>query len=494
MTPFQKLEESYAEVADLAHSISLLSWDQQTQMPPRGAEARGNQIATLEGILHERLTAPALGDLLDQANSAPDQTDRQRAWLREFEFSRARKMTLPGSLVKELALETSRAFGVWSQARKKSDFALFAPNLGRIVELKKQEAECYGYEKTPWNALVPDYERGLTADSITTLFAPLRDATTRLLDRILGSKQIDTSFLNQKWDTGIQREFGLRVARDLGYDMASGRQDIAAHPFCTTIGHGDVRITTRYSESRLLDALLGTIHEAGHAMYEQGLPESDARSPLFDAPGLGVHESQSRFWEIRIAHSRPFWSHYLPTLKQYFPGQLDGVDDEAFYRAANRVEPTLIRVEADEVCYNLHVIIRFELEVRIFNGELSVADLPAAWNDLYKRYLGIDVPNDAQGCLQDVHWAYGSFGYFPTYTVGNIYCAMLTEKMQADIPTMWDDCAAGRFDAILGWLRQNIHRHGKRFGAVELIEQATGHKVSCDALIRHLEGKYSEIY
>ncbi len=396
--------------------------------------------------------------------------------------------------MREEALEESKSFESWTRARRDKNFKAFAPNLRKMIEINKQKAECFGYEGTPWNALSPPYERGLDADKITELFAPLKEATVALIDKIRGAKQVETGFLGQKWDMSQQREFGLRVARDVGYDMNAGRLDVAAHPFCCQVGANDVRITTRYSESMLFDSLLSIVHEAGHAMYEQGYPDEFIRTPLYDAPSLGVHESQSRFWEVRIAHSRPFWSHYYPILQQHFPGCFDGVDLDTFYKAANRVEPSFIRVESDEVCYNLHIIIRFEIEVAIFAGELDVEDIPAAWNERYKKYLGLDVPHDSLGCLQDVHWAHGAFGYFPTYTVGNIYCAMLVEKMEKDIAAMWDQVSNGRFEEILEWLRKNIHSKGTLLEPRDLIEQATGSPVSTEPIINYLNAKYQDIY
>lgn len=494
MNAFDLVRQKYAEIADLSHAAALLSWDQQTYMPPRGATDRGHQLATLSGIIHERLTAPELGDLIEKASGAPDVASDQRAFLRELSFSRERSMKLPAALVKELTLEASKSFEVWTRARKARNFALFQPSLARMIDLTRQAAECWGYKDTPWDALVPDYERGLTAARVEKIFKPLRDATVKLLGRITTRPQVETRFLEQKWSIDAQREFGMRVARDIGYDMTAGRQDIAAHPFCTNFSIGDVRITTRFSETSLVDGLFGIIHECGHALYEQGFNPEDARTPLAQAPGLGIHESQSRFWEVRIAQSEPFWRHYLPIMQQYFPGQLDDVTPGQFYRAVNIIEPDFIRVEADEITYNLHIIIRFELEVRIFRGELSAVDIPAAWNELYKKYLGLDVPDDAKGCLQDVHWAYGSFGYFPTYTLGNIYCAMLVEKMQRDLPRLWSDVGGGRFGTVLGWLRANIHRHGRRYDAPELVERVTGKAITCEPLIKHFEAKYGEIY
>lgn len=491
-TSYEELRELYGEIADLDHASALLSWDQQTYMPPRGSESRGRQLATLSGLSHEKLSNPRIEELL---NTVEDEGDPVRAgFLRELKYQRERKLKLPASLVKEMTLETSRAFDVWRQARREKNFQLFSPNLDRVIQLTRQAAECFGYEKTPWDALVPDYERGSSAEKLTAILAPLRDATVKLLEQIRSKPQVPTGFLEQKWDLAQQREFGLRVARDIGYDFAGGRQDVAPHPFCTTLGFGDVRITTRYKEDALLDAVGSTVHEAGHALYEQGFAPELARTPLFDAPSLGMHESQSRFWEIRIAQSRPFWGHYLPILHQYFPGQLDGVGLDDFYRGINRVEPSYIRVESDEVCYNLHVMIRFEIEQRIFDGSLETAGIPETWNRLYKEYLGVTVPNDALGCLQDVHWAYGSFGYFPTYSLGNICCAMLVEKMEHDMPGIWESVQEGRFVGILAWLRENIHRYGRLYGTPELMKRVTGKEISADALVRYLQAKYTEIY
>lgn len=490
---FERLQELCGEIGDLGGASALLGWDQQTYMPPRGAEARAKQMSTLSGVIHERVTAPELGDLLGELQQE-DGEAWQGAFLRELAYRRERSMKLPASLVRETALETARAFDIWVLARRRKDFKEFAPALAKVIDLTRQAAECWGYEETPWNALVPDYERGMTAASIEKVLAPLRGFTSTLLDKIRSRPQVETRFLDQKWSIDRQREFGLRVARDIGYDMNAGRQDIAAHPFCTTIGFGDVRITTRYAEDNPLDSLLATIHESGHALYEMGMPEKFARSPLQEAPSLGMHESQSRFWEVRVGHSRAFWKHYQPIMSQYFPGQLDGVDAEAFYRAANRIEPGYIRVESDEVCYNLHVILRFELELLIFNGELSVEDLPAEWNRRFEAYFGIKVPDDSKGCLQDVHWSGGAFGYFPTYSLGNVYNAMLVEKMNADMPEMWDQVASGEFARILGWLRENIHQHGAVYHAPELIKRVTGKDVDAAPLMKYLETKYQEIY
>ena len=492
---FQRLRELYGEVADLSFTMALMHWDQQTQMPPRASAARASQMATLSSLIHEKMVAPELGDLVGELQAGGEKhSEIDRAFLRELAYQRERQLKLPAPLVHEFAQARAEGFDVWRRARQEKKFATFAPALRRLVALTFQAAECWGYEGTPWNALVPDYERGMTAERLEEILSPLRDATVRLLEKILAAPRVDTSFLDQKWDIPRQREFGARVAADLGYDFSAGRLDIAPHPFSTTLGYGDSRITTRYSEESALDSLTAIIHEAGHSMYEQGFPQELARTPLFDAPSLGLHESQSRFWEVRIGCTQAFWRHYLPVMKQYFPGQLEGVDTWKFYRALNRVQPDFLRVESDEVCYNLHVILRFEIEQMIFAGNLAVDDLPEAWNEKVKSYFGLDVPDDAKGCLQDIHWSDASFGYFPTYSLGNIYNAMFVEKMEQDLPEMWEDVSRGRFEAILTWLREKIHRHGSVYHAPDLVEQVSGKPLSCEALVRYLESKYGEIY
>lgn len=491
-TPFR---EAYGELADLNATLQVLSWDQQTCMPPKGAEVRARQMATLEGILHEKVIDPRWDDLLAEARARADElTADERAFVREFRLERERRVKLPTALVKELALAQAEGFEAWHSARRKSEFSLFAPCLERLLSLTRQKADCFGWTETPWNALVEDFERGMTAARLREIFAPLETALPALVERIRSAPQVPIRFLAQKWNTARQREFNERVARDLGYDFEAGRLDIAPHPFTTDFGIRDVRITTRYNENSCLDSLSGTIHETGHALFEQGFRGEDERTLLAASPSYGVHESQSRFWEIFIGQSRPFWEHYLPILRQYFPGQLTDVDAETMYRAINRVEPSLIRVDADEVTYNLHILIRFNIELDLLDGRLTVRDLPAEWNRRYRALLGVDVPDDARGCLQDVHWAYGSFSYFPSYTLGNMYAAMLAEAMERDRPMLREDVAAGRFAGILEWLREKIHRVGRRMEAIPLIEQATGECVGSEALLRHLTRKYADIY
>lgn len=494
MTNYQKLLDAYGEIHDLRMAASVLQWDQQTYMPPRGAEARGQQLSTLGGLIHDRMTSPAFRELLDLAAADTDLTSDQRAAVETLQFQVGRSTKLPGSMVREMVLVESRAFNAWIEARQKRSFSHFKPHLERIIELTRQKADCFGWEATPWNALVPDYERGIDANRIGELFAPLRDATVAFLDRIRGAKPIDTGFLNRQWDLRSQEDFGRRVIGDLGYDFSAGRIDVAAHPFCTNFAVGDVRITSRFNHRDPLDFLMGVIHETGHALYEQGFREEDERTPLAEAPGLGIHESQSRFWEVTIARSLPFWRHYAPIMARYFPAELHGVAVGDLHRAVNVVEPGLIRVDADEVTYNLHIMVRFDLELALLERRLEVADLPGAWNTKYRELLGVEVPHDGDGCLQDVHWSGGAFGYFPTYTLGNIYSAMFLKKMEVDLPDLWEDVARGDFTGILGWLRRNVHQVGMRELGMPLVEKISGQSLTVEPLIRHLEGRFTEIY
>jgi carboxypeptidase Taq len=359
----------------------------------------------------------------------------------------------------------------------------------------RQRAEYLGYEETPYNALIEDYERGMTARALDHLFRELAPKQSALVARIAASPAAaDFNWLEQTWDESAQWSFGLKVLRDMGYDFEAGRQDKSVHPFTTNFDLYDVRITTRLNPHDLFSALMGSIHEGGHALYEQGFLESDQRTTLAEAPSLGIHESQSRLWENIVGRSRPFWEHYAPRLARAFPGQLDATTPEQLYRAVNRVRPSLIRVEADECTYNLHIILRFEIEKALIEGDLRVADVPAAWNEKIKSYLGVDVPDDAHGCLQDIHWSHGSFGYFPTYALGNLYAAQLFETIERDLPAIREHIGAGDFAPLLAWLREHVHRIGRRKSAAEMVRDATGKEPSAEAFLRYLESKYGAIY
>jgi carboxypeptidase Taq len=499
-TPIESLREHLGQVIDLHAAMSVLHWDMETYMPPKGGEARGKQLSTLAALSHRMFTSDTTRDLLrrlgPEMKLAPENysdDERKLVELAQYDFDRATK--LPESLVQRLAEEESRAYQTWVKAREACDFKMFEPHLQTLVGLLRQKADYLGYEESPYDALLEEYEPGMTASQLRAIFGPLKEAQSDLVRRIAASgQQPEQPWLEQVWDQDAQWSMTLRVLRDMGYDLEAGRQDISVHPFTTNFDIQDVRVTTRVDTSDLFSALTGAIHEGGHALYEQGFRLEDRRSLLGSAVSLGIHESQSRMWENIIGRSLPFWEHYLPVLREHHPGKLDGVSAEDIHRALNRVEPSLIRVEADECTYNLHIVLRFEIEVALIEGTLAVKDVPEMWNQLVKQYLGLEVPDDAQGCLQDIHWSHGSMGYFPTYALGNLYAAELFEAILRDVPDLWAQVGQGNFSPLLGWLREHVHRHGRRLTAVALMEQATGKAPGSEAFMRYLTGKYSALY
>jgi len=486
------LREYLGQTADLDAAAALLEWDQQTYMPPKGAEARGLQLATLRGLSHRIFTARKLGSLLARLQEVRGQLDPDGAKLVDetlYDYERAKR--LPESFVREFAEEQSRAFHVWIEARKQSSFALFRRHLEKLVALSRQRADLLGYAGLRYNALLEDYERGTRAEDLRGVFATLAARQGGMVRRITQTHaQEDPSWLNQQWDETAQWAVSIQMLKDMGYDFEAGRQDKSAHPFTTSFHPNDVRITTRTHKDQLFSGLLASLHEGGHALYEQGFLPKDARTTLAHEPSLGMHESQSRMWENIIGRSLPFWRHYLPLLRTQFPGQLDGVDAEEIYQAVNQVKPSLIRVEADECTYNLHIVIRFEIEVDLLEGNLAVGDVPQVWNEKMKAYLGLDVPDDAQGCLQDVHWSHGAFGYFPTYALGNLYATQIFEAMLKDLPDLWQQVENGSFLSVREWLREHVHRLGRRKTAPELIREISGGAPDAEPYLRYLDAKY----
>jgi carboxypeptidase Taq len=352
-----------------------------------------------------------------------------------------------------------------------------------------------GYSGSPYNALLEDYERGMTAEQLGELFGALIPRQRELLQRLLPvPPHAEMPWLDNTWDEAAQWGFSLRVLADMGYDWDAGRQDKSVHPFTQQLDLYDVRITTRINPRNFFSALMASMHEGGHALYDQGFQPKDRRTPLASGPSLGIHESQSRLWENLIGRSLPFWRHYTPVLREHFPGMLDGVAPEQLYRALNRVSPGLIRVEADECTYNLHIALRFEIEVGLIEGRIEVGDIPELWNAKIMEYLDLEVPDDAQGCLQDIHWSHGAMGYFPTYALGNLYAAQLVNKMSKDMPDLWEFVGAGEFGPVLGWLREHVHRYGRRKTAVELVRDATGTPPSPEPYLEYLSTKYSALY
>ena len=490
-----RLREKLAEIADVTATIALLQWDQEIYMPPKAAPGRGKQLATLSALAHRMSTDPQLGELLHRLRDAIESLEADDAKLVEealYDYDRAAR--LPEAVVHTFAEVRSNALQAWVKAREESCFAAFQPHLERLVALLIEKADYLGYEGSPYNALLEDYERGMTAGHLQTLFADLAPKQRALVEKLGCAPQPDAAWLDQTWDEKAQWDFSLCVLRDMGYDLEAGRQDKSAHPFTTNFDFTDVRITTRINPADLFSGLMASIHEGGHALYEQGFQEKDRRSTLAQAPSLGAHESQSRMWENLVGRSLPFWKHYMSALRGHFPDQLDRVEPEQVWRALNRVRPSLIRVEADECTYNLHIVLRFEIEVALIERQVKVADIPDIWNAKMKQYLGLDVPDDARGCLQDVHWSHGAMGYFPTYALGNLYAAQLFEQILRDIPHLWDSVASGDFAPLLAWLREHVHQHGRRKTAARIVQDATGSPPSSTPFLRYLETKYTALY
>ncbi len=493
----QQLKELLGEVMDLNYAESLLSWDQQTNMPSGGAEERGYQISTLSRLVHERITADETGVLLEElmANVDDLDPDSDDACLIRYSYHEYQKRArVPVNLVSEMAQETTKAHEAWAAARKDANFKHFQPHLERIVDLRRQYAECFKPYDHIYDPLLDDFERGMKTADVQEIFTALRPQQVALIQAIGQQPQVEDGFLHLNYPENAQWDFGVEVITRFGYDWNRGRQDRSPHPFTTNFGIGDVRITTRFDPDRMTSALFSTMHEAGHAMYEQGVDNSLRRTPLAGGSSLALHESQSRMWENLVGRSLPFWKFYFPRLKEYFPTQLGDVDLETFYKGINKVSPSLIRVEADEATYNLHIMLRLELEIALMEGSLQVKDLPEAWNARVKDYLGLTPPNDAVGVLQDIHWSGGMIGYFPTYALGNLVSAQLWECILRDIPDMDARIEQGEFSTLLDWLREKIHRHGSKYEPQELVKRVTGSKIDPQPYMRYLQAKLSDIY
>ncbi len=485
-----------AVLSDLNQVSGLLGWDQQTFMPKGAASQRGNQIATVQTLQHDMITSTRTAELVRALTDVQDQfggTDR--AMIRELRRAHERATRIPARLVVELAHAESEGVGVWTEARANNDFASFAPALRRLVALSRERAQHLSDGHDPYDALHDEFEPGSTSAGVQAVFAPLRVATMSLLDRIRGSDvHVDDAVLRRSWPSDLQETFGREQSARFGFDYSRGRLDRSVHPFAEAIGRDDVRITTRYDANFLSTALYGILHETGHGLYEQGVAPELRRTLLEQGTSMAVHESQSRLWENLVGRSEDFWHGAWPRLAELFPDALKGVTRDAFVRASNAVRPDLIRVEADEVTYNLHIMIRFELERDLIGGKLDVVDLPEAWNTLYLDYLGTEVPDDARGCLQDVHWAAGLFGYFPSYALGNLMSVQFMQAARAALPDLSEQVRAGQFDPLRDWLTENIYRHGKTYEPLELLGRVTGNGLDAGPYIAYLEEKFGTIY
>jgi carboxypeptidase Taq len=484
------LRERLAELSDLNAAGALIAWDRETVMPEEGAGGHGDMLSTLERLAHERLADPELAGLLDELGTAPG-SDEDAAIARVVRRDHDRATRIPVELTAQIAKLTSEAIPAWTRARAASDFSIFQPLLERQVELRREVAACFPEAEHPYDALLADYEPGATTAGIRATFARLAEGLVPLVEAI--AERPEPPALPGPFPEDGQRTLGREIALAMGFEDSAWRMDDSVHPFSMTISRRDVRVTSRWSPGDFA-GLFATMHEVGHGLYEAGVDPSLERTTLGAGTSMGIHESQSRLWENQVGRSLPFWRHWYPRAQELFPEALDGLAVEDFHRAVNVVRPSLIRVDADEATYSLHVILRFELEVALIEGTLAVADVPAAWNERMRELLGVEVPDDAHGCLQDVHWSYGEFGYFPTYALGNIVSGQLWEAVRRDLPDLDERLAAGDCADLLAWLREHVHRFGRRLDPADIVREATGGPLDPDPQLRYLREKYGALY
>lgn len=498
---YKKLHESSRYSRILSGISSLLDWDQETYMPPAAAGIRSEQLKVLAGLIHKSKTSPAFakalskliniksGKIIQKGLKEPQQS-ALKVWRKDY----LKDTCLPSRFVEEFAQLTSQAVVAWRTAKTQDSFHTFSPFLEKIIYMNRKKADYLGYDKHPYDALLDLFEPGTTTAQVSTIFSALRKSITGLLSKIKSAKQVDDRFLYGNFDQNKQMELGYFLMEAIGYDRSKGRLDISSHPFSSSCHPTDSRITTRMHPTSLMSHLSVVLHECGHSLYEMGLPEEHYGSPLGEAVSLGLHESQSRWWETRIGQSKPFWEYFLPILKKAFPKELNGIALDKFYKGINKVESSLIRVDADEVTYGLHVILRFELEKALIEGSLSVSEIPEAWNAKMQELLGLIPLNNREGCLQDIHWSLGAFGYFPTYTLGNLYASQFFITFEKQNPDWQKRLAKGELLFIKEWLNNNVHHYGRQYNSKELLKHVTGKEFSSDAFNAYLNGKYKEIY
>jgi len=493
-TSYEQYQSQLQKIADLRYASALLQWDQETYLPAKGASIRGRQIATLNELAHEQFTAPQLGVLLQQLSQddSLSESQRQNVSLSSYDYEKNKK--LPAPFVRKMSEAVNRSFHAWIKARQQNNFAIFQQPLHDIIELKKQEADLLGYEKHPYNALMNEYDRGLNVQTVDQLFTSLRSDLRPMLEQIATKQVPSDTCLHQPFNKDVQWKLGLEMLKKMHFDFEAGRQDISEHPFTINFNSQDVRVTTRVDEHDFANMLWSCIHEGGHALYEQGLPANEYGMPLGEYCSLSIHESQSRLWENCVGRSLPFWKGQYQMVQAYFPSQFSDIAVGDFYKAINKVQPSLIRTEADELTYHFHVMIRYEIEKRLIGGEISAKDIPALWNELYQQYLGITVPDDKRGCLQDVHWSHGSFGYFATYSIGSLYAAQLYAAIVSENPSINEEMSNGDTRNIWAWLQQHIYPFGRYYHSDELCVKATGAALSSSFFIKYATEKYKGIY
>jgi carboxypeptidase Taq len=481
-------------IADVKNANAILQWDQETYLPTKGAHFRGQQISTLSEISHRLFSEEEVGNLLKELLSKDDLSAPQKRNVERTYDDYVKNKKYTSEFVRKLSEQTNKAFHSWIESRKKNSFGVYEKDLDSLIQLKKQEAEILGYQHHPYNALLDEFEKGCTVELLDRTFTSLLPNLKDLLDKISKQPQVDNSFLKQYFPKQKQWEWGMGLIKNLNFDFDAGRQDISEHPFSVSFNRNDVRITTRIDENEFGNMTWSCIHETGHALYEQGLPEDQYGLPLGEACSYSIHESQSRLWENNVGRSKNFWKYYYPVLQNHFSEQFKTVSADQFYRGINRVQPSMIRTEADELTYHFHVYIRYELEKKLLDDTLSANDIPAFWNEHYKKLLNVEVPDDKKGCLQDVHWSHGSFGYFPTYSLGSFYAAQFYRAAGTQLNNFEEEIAAGKTMSLLSWLRQNIHSKGRFYTSEELCKAVTGEALDVRYFINYLLDKYVSIY
>ncbi len=493
----EKLENLLHEIHDLSAANAVLEWDQQVNMPRGAAEDRGEQMATLGRIAHIKSTSDELGKLLDDLTTEAASLDKDSDEARLIKVAKRhydKDTKVTGDWVAAFAKATAVAQSTWEEARATDNFELFRPHLEKLVDLRKEYAEFFAPYDHVYDPLLDDFEPGMKTAEVQKIFADMKDEQVELIQQIGQQPQVDNSFLFLNYDADGQIAFGKKVITDFGYDWNHGRQDISVHPFTTGFGLNDVRITTKIVPDFLNPCMFGTFHECGHALYEQGIAKKYNRTPLADGASMAIHESQSRMWENLIGRSLPFWKHYYRDLQETFPSQLGNIDLDTFYKGINKVEPSLIRIEADEATYNLHIMLRLEMEIGLMEGSIDAQDAADVWKEKFKAYLGIVPPNDKEGVLQDVHWSSGLFGYFSTYALGNLVSVQLWNRMLQDNPDTAQQVEAGEFSKILAWYREHVHQYGAKYEPQELVQKITGEKINSAPFTRYLKEKFGKIY
>ncbi|RPD38954.1 carboxypeptidase M32 [Chitinophaga barathri] len=491
---YEQYKAKMQQIADVRNAMAVLGWDQETYLPEKGAAFRGQQLTTLSSLAHELFSQEDLGNLLRELHGRHDLTaiQKRNVTLSLEDYEKNRKY--PAAFVAELSNATNTAYHAWIRARKEKNYAVFEPALEKMVALKQQEAAILGFTGHPYDALLNEYEKGADVAMLDAIFSSVRSSLLPLLQKIALQDVPERKFLSRHYPKDQQWEFGLGLLKDMGYDFKAGRQDVSEHPFTTSFNPQDVRVTTRIDEQDLGNMTWSCIHEGGHALYEQGLPIEEYGLPCGEAASLGIHESQSRLWENNVGRSLTFWQHHYGKLQGLFRSNLLAVPIQDFYRAINLVQPSLIRTEADELTYHFHVMIRYEIEKELIAGNLKTSDLRDVWNKYYEDFLQVKVPDDMHGILQDIHWSHGSFGYFPTYSLGSFYAAQLFASAKKQIPNLENDIASGVYDTLLHWLRENIHRHGRFWTSNELCEKVTGEKLDFRYFLEYASEKFGGIY